>query len=287
MVRLYLDQCHWSDMARAWAEPAVVRKLHAMATRGEVQHVLSIAHIVETLQCKQKRVKRLLINCLDSATTPIWIKAADIIIQEEITNYLHEFVGLGKGVHIDPFRPGLFASVGTRMPASLAATRRRPSVKKLIRFIESASARTRRRLLAIGETDTAPIRALFHSRSGPAGLNMLNGFVDLYVPPELRSGMRVGARLRQAFLAQFDLARCPSLMNLIWIVHHMSRAGLRPEPGDIMDLYHAIPAYTYCDVFVTDKRIADFIRRLRNPQGRFAATFRSLPHAVRFIEGLI
>ncbi len=100
-------------------------------------------------------------------------------------------------------------------------------------------------------------------------------------------GSPVGARLKRAFLVQFDLAKCPALMNLIWIAHHMSRAGVVPTSGDILDLYHAVPAYTYCDVFVTDKRVADYIRRLRNPRARFAAVFRSLPEALRHIKSIL
>jgi len=287
MIRLYLDQCHWSDMARAWARPEDVQKLRALAAEGAIQHVLSIAHIVETLQCKQRKVKRLLVNCLNLVTTPIWIKCLEIVVREEVTRYFLDFIGQGKDIHFDPFSPDLFKSIGARRPASLLVRPKHPSVKKLIGFIEGASPDLRRRLLAVSETETSPVRALFHARSGPPGLELLNAFVDLLIPTELPGGTPVGPRLRRAFLVQLDLARCPALMNLIWIVHHMSRAGMRPEPGDILDLYHAIPAYSYCDVFVTDKRIADFIRRLKDPQGRFAATFRSLPQALRYIEGIL
>jgi hypothetical protein len=287
MTLLYLDQCHWSDIARRWASPADVRRLREMAGAGKVQLVLSIAHVVETLQCRQKRVERLLTECFCSMASPIWIKSQDLIIKEEIVAYFREFIGRGAAADVDPFSAGLFRSVGLRKPAPLAARKRRPSVKSLIRFIESASPRFRQRILGLCDTETTPLRLLYHARSGPASTEAIKGFVDLYAPKTLPGGAPVGAHLRRAFLVQFDLAKCPALMNLVWIVHHMSRAGLRPEPGDILDLYHAIPAYTYCDVFVTDKRVADFIRRLRNPEGRFAATFKGLPAALRHVENLL
>jgi len=287
MIRLYLDQCHWSDIARNWAEPRNVRRLHALADDGKIQHVFSIAHIVETLQCKQGKVKRLLIDSLSSAGIPIWIKSKDILIREEVTRYFLDFLGRGDGTHTDAFCADLFKSVGMRRPAGLAGRRRHPSLKRLFGFIEKASPSLKRRLLAIGDTELTPTRALFHARTGPPSLETLNAFVDLYIPHVLPGGAPVTPRVKHAFLVQFDLARCPVLMNLIWIVHHMSRAGLHPEPGDILDLYHAVPAYSYCDVFVTDKRIADFIRRLKNPPGRFAATFKSLPQALRYIENVL
>jgi len=287
MIRLYLDQCHWSDIARGWAAPADVRKLHALADSGHIQHVFSIAHIVETLQCKQEKVKRLLVDCLNSSGIPLWIKCKDILIQEEVSSYFLEFLGRDKGTHIDPFSAHFLKSIGVRRPAALAHRRKHLSVKAIFRFIEMASPAVRRRLLAIGETDLTPTRALFHARTGPPSLETLNAFVDLYIPHEPPGGAPVTPRVKHAFLAQFDLARCPALLDLIWIVHHMSRAGLHPEPGDILDLYHAVPAYSYCDVFVTDKRIADFIRRLKNPPGRFAATFKGLPQALRYIENVL
>jgi hypothetical protein len=287
MIRLYLDQCHWSDIARDWAEPKDVQRLHALADTGRVQHVFSIAHIIETLQCKQEKVKRLLIDCMNSAGIPLWIKCKDILIREEVTGYFLDFMGRDQGAHIDPFSADFFKSIAVRRPAALACRRKHLSVKAIFRFIEKASPAIKRRLLAVGETELTPTRALFHARTGPPSLETLNAFVDLYIPKELPGGTPVTPRVKHAFLVQFDLARCPALMNLIWIVHHMSRAGLIPEAGDILDLYHAIPAYSYCDVFVTDKRIADFIRRLKNPPGRFAATFKSLPQALRYIEGIV
>jgi hypothetical protein len=181
----------------------------------------------------------------------------------------------------------VFSSIGARVPGALARRRKHPSFRQVVRFIEAASPAQKRRFLTICETERTPVRILYHARSGPACMETLRIFLDPYIPKTLPGGAPVGARLKRAFLVQFDLARCPALMNLVWIVHQMSRAGLRPESGDILDLYHAIPAYSYCDVMVTDKRIADFIRRLRNPEGRFAATFRSLPMALRYIEGVV
>lgn len=287
MIRLYLDQCHWSDMARSWASPADVRRLHQLAICGKVQHVLSMAHVVETLQCRQQEVKHLLVKCLNAAPCPLWLKSLDLIICEEVTGYFRDFIGRPTGNHIDPFCDDLFKSIRARKPAIFATSKQRPSIEQLIQYIEDSPPARKRRLLAIGRTEDSPLRSLFHARSVPDAMKALGAFVELYVPRKLPGGKPVSLRLKRAFHVQFDLSRCPALMNLIWIVHHMSRAGMTPDSGDILDLYHAIPAYTYCDVFVTDKRIADFIRRLQNPQGRFAATFKSLSQALRYVEGML
>ena len=141
MIRLYLDQCHWSDMARGWARPEDVRALQGLAAAGKVLHVLSFARIVETLHCKQAGVRRLLVDRLNCVAVPVWIKSHDILIREEVTNYFLEFLGQGADVHQDPFSADFFRSIGQRRPASLPARPRHPGVKRLVRFIASASRR--------------------------------------------------------------------------------------------------------------------------------------------------
>jgi hypothetical protein len=281
-IYLYLDQKDLINLSNDPQSNAAI-KLRQLILSGSVIVVLAFIHVIETWKHKKYDARWKLARYADSLL-PLWIANRSSLFNEEIISALCEYVGIpvirnwcnhdntndfsgfveepvGISYVFSPIKKSILsAGLDPKTALGINTTHTAESIKSFSDM-----------LLCIERNPIIPEMLLKLHESYPELMssvkNRYNKFnekkednVDHLISRAVAQFSLNEEELRN-FKNWLDLRRCPSLYCYLSVKTDITKDRLSiSHPSEMVDLIHII-SLPYCDVFSTDKRIHDYIRR--------------------------
>jgi hypothetical protein len=274
---IYLDQNHLSNLSKPGNEP-LRQRLLTFLKKDQVQVAVSYPHLLETAAIGTRPVMGTVVrdesplidaiaDFLDEAPV-IRMWSAFEIIRVEFREAAQAHLSGNPGTPISPF--GSWDFIGTRVRAmtfraEVSRVRLTPSILTQYWRTSEANAQWKDSVKA---KEFPPSEAKFRDLLDAEARATINLFLQDrnysdHWPP------RMSEADRQVFAKNLNVSQCPALALYVAITA-LDRASKttdgkprRSRANDLVDLQAVAAAMAYCDVFLTERSLADQIKQVR------------------------